>query len=125
MSEGSPLEGPERTTMPEPLYRLDGRGSHYQGEDGTLVAREDNPVKFLSFTGVSLVGMALVVLSFSWSPWLLLPGSLLALFGMSQSHRYTLYTHWYGVLVAVVALGGPLLHVLNLLGRPGGSFLGR
>ena len=119
------LRGSDWKAMSDPLHRRDGRATHFEDTEGNLVVREDNPTKFAVFTGISLVGMALVVASFTWSPWLLLPGSLLALFGVSQSHQYTLYTHWYGLLVALVAFGGPLLHVRNLLGSQGGSFLGR
>lgn len=112
-------------SVSDSLHRPDGRATHYRDTDGKLVARRDDPKRFAIFTGISVLGMALVVGSFLWSPWLLLPGAFIALFGVSQSHEYTSYTHWYGSLVALVAFGGPLLHLLELLGRPAGSFLGR
>lgn len=53
----------------------------------------------------------------------MVPGALLALVGVSQSHEYRGYSHWFGLLVAAVAIGGGPFHLLSLAGDLG-SFLG-
>ena len=102
-------------------HRLDGRSTHYTDAEGNTVAKSDSDRAYVVWTLVSAVGLALVVASFPWSSWLVVPGVLLALFAVSQSHPYKQYTHWYGLVVAVMAIGGPLVH---LLGAAEG-FLGR
>ena len=42
----------------------------------------------------------------------MVPGALLALVGVIQSHEYRGYSHWFGLLVAAVAVGGGLFHLL-------------
>lgn len=54
----------------------------------------------------------------------MVPGALLALVGVIQSHEYRGYSHWVGLLVAAVGIGGGLFHLLSLAGDLG-SFLGR
>jgi hypothetical protein len=110
--------------MTEQHHRLDGRSTHYADAEGNTVAKIDNGPGFAAWTLLSAAGLSLVVASFVWSTWLVIPGALLALFGVSQSHPYKQYTHWYGLVVAVMAIGSPLLHLLHLLGAAGG-FLGR
>ncbi|WP_309126286.1 hypothetical protein [Kocuria sp.] len=96
-------------------HRLDGRSTHYTDVQGHVVAKREDGPGFLAWTLLSAAGLSLVVASFPGANWLVLPGALLALLGVSQSHPYRAYTHWYGLVVAVVALGGPLLHLLALL----------
>ena len=105
-------------------HRLDGRSTHYTDADGTTVAKLEGTRGFLAWTLLSAAGLSLVVASFTGQGWLVIPGVALALFGVSQSHPYQQYTHWYGLVVAVLAIGGPLLHLLHLLGAAG-RFLGR
>ncbi|MCR8675030.1 hypothetical protein NWP10_04305 [Micrococcus sp. HG099] len=54
----------------------------------------------------------------------MVPGALLALVGVIQSHEYRGYSHWVGLLVAAVGIGGGLFHLLSLAGDLG-SFLSR
>ena len=110
--------------MAEQHHRLDGRSAHYVDAEGNTVAKADNGSAFAAWTLLSAAGLSLVVASFTWQTWLVIPGALLALFAVSQSHPYKQYTHWYGLMVAVVAIGGALLHLLHLLGAADG-FLGR
>lgn len=110
--------------MTEPHHRLDGRSTHYADAEGNTVAKTDNGPVFAAWTLLSAAGLSLVVASFPWQTWLVIPGTLLALFAVSQSHPYKQYTHWYGLIVAVVAIGGPLLQLLHLLGAADG-FLSR
>lgn len=101
-------------------HRPDGRSTHYIDADGKTVAKLENTAGFAAWTVLSAVGLSLVLLSFGGPAWLVIPGALLALFGVSQSHPYRQYTHWYGLIVAVLAIGGPIAHLLNLLGAGGG-----
>lgn len=110
------------TQQPEP--RLDGTADHYRDPEGNLVERKDDRRTFLTWTLISAAGLALVIASFTWPAWLVVPGALLALVGVSQSHEYRGYSHWFGLLVAAVAIGGGLFHLLSLAGDLG-SFLGR
>ena len=99
-------------------HRLHGRSSHYTDAEGNIVAKSDNDRAFAMWTLASAVGLALVVASFPSQNWLVVPGALLALFAVSQSHPYQQYTHWYGLIVAVMAIGGPLVHLLDAAEGP-------
>lgn len=109
---------------PQPDHRLDGTSDHYIDENGNAVERKNDRRAFLTWTLVAAVGLALVIVSFTLSGWLVIPGALLALVGVSQSHEYRGYSHWFGLLVAAVTIGGGLFHLLGLAGELG-SFLGR
>lgn len=105
-------------------HRPNGRSTHYVDADGQTVAKLDRTAGFVAWTVLSAVGLSLVLVSFTGPAWLVIPGALVALFAVSQSHPYRQYTHWYGLVAAVLAIGGPLAHLLDLLGA-GGGFLGR
>ena len=109
---------------PQSEHRLDGTAEHFRDQDGNVVPRKDDRRAFLTWTLISAVGLALVIASFTWPAWLVVPGGLIALVGVSQSHEYRGYSHWFGLLVAAVAVGGGLFHLLSLAGDLG-SFLGR
>lgn len=105
-------------------HRLDGRADEYVDAQGNTVPKLDRTAGFLVWTLASALGLSLVVASFTGPAWLVIPGALIAVFCVSQSHPYRHYTHWYGLVVAVMSIGGPGVHLLRLLDSAGG-LLGR
>ena len=93
----------------------DGRGTHYRSaETGRLVAKSDDAAAFWRRTAVSLAGVLLVLSAVGMGPaWLGVPGALTGLYGVSMSYTDRRYSHWYGLLVAIICFGGPVVMALR------------